>query len=955
MAKSKKKSKWVDWKNDEYSLPDWFWISQAHLSSPTPTGFGQSFDQKSFDLGNLDGDMTPNWDFDLKLKPTDNYFDQQWALQNGGIADINLGDVWQDYTGRGVSVGVFDTGVDYNHRDLDNNYSFDLQAQFLGGPVDGNHFDPDGQHGTAVAGIIAAERDGQGTVGVAYDATISSIPMISDWDNNLDGVRPPPPLFGEFAMANFQRFDIANNSWGSPNTFGESRYDSANDGFHQAIDDAVALGRGGLGTIIVAGAGNDRGTNRNTNDSDWLSNPNVINVASINQTGFVSFFSTEGASILVSAPGEDIVTTDRSDFGLGYNNFWVPTTPSFLDTNYATFLGTSAAAPHVSGLVALMLEANPDLGFRDVQQILAYSAVHTGSPIGGAPLGNEKYPWIWNAADTWNGGGLHYSNDYGFGLIDAHAAVRLAETWSAQSTAASRITPTWIDSVPGTMAVPDDNVNGLDIDIDVNGNRKVESIALEIDMVHTNVQDLRITLTSPDGTTGLLWNGNLTTEDWPGKWTLDSEIFRGEMSLGTWTVNIQDLAGGNVGTVNGVSLQTYTDRDQHDDIYVYTDELSEYAGNAGHGGTLVDTDGGADTINAAALTSDSIIDLNQGATNEIDGHRFELGAVTLIENAVGGDGDDSLTGNRLANDLFGGRGRDDLTGGEGGDLLDGGEGRDTAHYEGATAAVAADLQFAGILNQGEAAGDSYTSIENLSGSGYGDWLGGDDVNNTLWGRGGIDTLLGRGGSDFLYGGADDDVLIGGAGGDKLDGGSGNDSARYESAVVVNLSDASQNTGDAAGDTFISIERLYGSGFDDTLIGDAGNNYLFGEGGEDILKGGRKADHLYGGYETDHLYGGQDNDHLWGNEGTDKLWGDSGSDVFHFADGDGFDIINDFEQGPKFWDKIDVTGYGFTRFKEVAKYMTDTDGGVRVNDLDGDDGVTILGFKSSDLSQEDFLF
>ncbi|KAE9412555.1 hypothetical protein Angca_005488, partial [Angiostrongylus cantonensis] len=82
--------------------------------------------------------------------------------------------------------------------------------------------------------------------------------------------------------------------------------------------------------------------------------------------------------------------------------------------------GTSFATPIVSGVIALMLQANPNLGARDIQNILALTAKRVD------PNGSN---WTTNGATNWNGGGMHASEDYGFGEIDARAAVRLAETW----------------------------------------------------------------------------------------------------------------------------------------------------------------------------------------------------------------------------------------------------------------------------------------------------------------------------------------------------------------------------------------------------------------------------------------------------------------------------------------------------------------------------------------------
>ena len=119
--------------------------------------------------------------------------------------------------------------------------------------------------------------------------------------------------------------------------------------------------------------------------------------------------------------------------------------------------GTSLSTPEVTGVVALMLQANPGLGWRDVQNILAASATHTGSAIGAAALGtNENSYWFLNDAANWNGGGMHFSNDYGYGMLNAYNAVRMAEVWSlfgsAQTTANEQV---WNNSDDTDRVIPD--------------------------------------------------------------------------------------------------------------------------------------------------------------------------------------------------------------------------------------------------------------------------------------------------------------------------------------------------------------------------------------------------------------------------------------------------------------------------------------------------------------------
>lgn len=204
--------------------------------------------------------------------------------------------------------------------------------------------------------------------------------------------------------------------------------------------------------------------------------------------------------------------------------------------------------------------------------------------------------------------------------------------------------------------------------------------------------------------------------------------------------------------------------------------------------------GGVDTYDFSKYTTNLTVDLNPGAWTttsatqlarlHYNGSQIADGNIanallykgdlrSLIENARGGSGADSITGNQADNSLwgnagndklYGNNGNDVLIGGAGADRLDGGAGIDTASYQEATAGVIASL-FSPGGNTGEAAGDTFYFVEQLVGSNYADTLTGDDNINGLSGLAGNDTLNGRGGNDLLIGGAGADVLTGGAGAD----------------------------------------------------------------------------------------------------------------------------------------------------------------------------------------------
>jgi Ca2+-binding RTX toxin-like protein len=206
----------------------------------------------------------------------------------------------------------------------------------------------------------------------------------------------------------------------------------------------------------------------------------------------------------------------------------------------------------------------------------------------------------------------------------------------------------------------------------------------------------------------------------------------------------------------------------------------------------------------------------------------------------GGEGYDQLFGGDGNDYMVGGTQNDELTGGEGADRLFGQDGdQDIAGFFDAQSAVTVRLDL-GTGTAGEAKGDTYSGIEGVYGSQFGDIIVGSGINNYLAGFAGADLLQGLGGQDTLRGGDGVDFLDGGADADILNGGEDFDYAVYLTAkagVTVNLATPSANTGDAAGDTFLSIEGIGGSNFNDVLVGDSGGNIIGGGLGQDTPTGG----------------------------------------------------------------------------------------------------------------------
>lgn len=252
----------------------------------------------------------------------------------------------------------------------------------------------------------------------------------------------------------------------------------------------------------------------------------------------------------------------------------------------------------------------------------------------------------------------------------------------------------------------------------------------------------------------------------------------------------------------------------------------------------------------------------------------QTGQATGGISATASIGADFLTGGAGADTLMGLAGDDTLMGGIGADILNGGDGFDWTSHANASAGIY--FNFANLaLNTGEAAGDSFVSIEGVIGSAFNDQLLGDGLDNDLQGGAGQDLIWGAAGADSLWGGVGNDTLDGGMGADFLDGGAGFDWASYASGdnFLLDLATPSLNTGAAAGDRFVDIEGIIASSGNDTISGDAGANRVFGGAGEDLIFG-REGD--------DWLSGDAGNDTLDGGLGADSLFGGAGQDFASYS-------------------------------------------------------------------------
>lgn len=364
------------------------------------------------------------------------------------------------------------------------------------------------------------------------------------------------------------------------------------------------------------------------------------------------------------------------------------------------------------------------------------------------------------------------------------------------------------------------------------------------------------------------------------------------------------IGGDGTDTLNGGSGNDFLDGGTGADILNGEDGNNLLVG--GGGADQLIGGAGRDTASYITAASGTLINLNNVALNTGDAAGDTYSGIdvfvgsNLADEFIGSNvsdefwgsyGNDVVRGNGGTDSLYGGWGLDNLEGGAGADHLDGGQERDIATYGNAGAGLRASLAN-GAVNTGDAAGDTYVSIEGLSGSNFGDDLIGGANGDFLYGAAGADVLWGQGGNDELYGEAGNDWLVGGSGADKLDGGNDLDTVRYSfaaAAVHADLKDAWTGTGDAAGDTYFNVEGLVGSDFNDELLGDDANNEVWGDYGDDKI---------------------------WGRGGTDQLSGGNGLDAFYFTTGWGNDTIVDYKVGGA--EKLNFSGVaGLTSFGQLA--------------------------------------
>ena len=498
----------------------------------------------------------------------------QWHLRNyePGGEDINVEPVWAaGINGEGVNVAVVDDTMDYSHEDLAENLNGSLNHDY--GGMNGA-YRPFEHHGTAVAGIIAARDNGIGVRGVAPRANIYGYNYLSgNWQQFEDIYQADSMSRNRVATA------VSNNSWGYRSGPGLAQ---ANRIWELAIESGIREGYDGKGVFYVFAAGNagrghpenpdgtpigghidDLGELGDNSNLEELANYYAVTtVCAVNDGDTRTVYSEKGANLWVCAPSKDgwdeelrdhrgIVTTENSD------------------RYQSDFSGTSAATPIVSGVAALLRQANPDLSWRDLKLILAASARKNDAGNPGWAEGARKYEADL-AEDRY-----HFNHEYGFGMVDAGAALDLARGWTGvpllMSDGAESQEAVTIPAPSGSTLQTVTTTLTLNT-----GMRFTEFVEINTDFDHGSFRDMEIELVSPSGAVSQLavpfdtryYTATYTRADGStyddtyfvrlnGEFRFGSASHLGEAPNGEWTLRLTDHFPARGGTLRAWSINVY--------------------------------------------------------------------------------------------------------------------------------------------------------------------------------------------------------------------------------------------------------------------------------------------------------------------------------------------------------------------------------------------------------------
>ncbi|XP_068980359.1 neuroendocrine convertase 1-like isoform X1 [Bombus flavifrons] len=472
---------------------------------------------------------------DSRLMFNDELWDQEWYLQdtrsNNALPklDLNVLSLYRlGVTGRGVRIAVLDDGLEYTHDDLRNNYDPDIS-------YDVNEADDDplpryelsgvNGHGTRCAGEIAMEANNRKCgVGIAFEASIGGIKLLDGLVNDR--------VEGEALGYKPELVDIYTASWG-PADDGKS-LEAPGRLASEALERGIAMGRGGRGSIYVWASGNGGLRSDDCGCDGYVGSIYTIAVGSASQTGRFPWY------------GESCPATLATTYSSGAYHDQMIATTDLRNTCTTGHTGTSASAPLAAGILALALQVNKDLTWRDVQHLIVWTSEYN-------PL-RENPGWFRNSAGLW------FNSRFGFGLMNAHALVSASYNWT---------------TVPDKTICKVEFAKAIDKKLAYGNTRRLqfetenecrsegneitflEHVEIEVNLEYSLRGALQMYLTAPSGTRVQILKPRKLDDSTAGfeKWKFMSVASWGEDPRGSWFLDILDEIGPKE---NNGTIETFT-------------------------------------------------------------------------------------------------------------------------------------------------------------------------------------------------------------------------------------------------------------------------------------------------------------------------------------------------------------------------------------------------------------
>ena len=481
--------------------------------------------------------------FVANLNIKDPLYKDQWYLKNTGQykgtpgIDINVEPVWkQGFWGQGIFVGILDDVVQKNHPDLKDNLPSENVIDYVNLPIcdptnsvgSNGKRDKDTRHGTGVAGLIAARDNNIGVRGVAFRSTLYSYGITTD-DNDSSMQQRDRNLTSALKRPEHKKIAVYNGSIG----VAPDRYSAITPELYQAIEQVLQKGFDGKGSSLVFAAGNSHLLRfGNASTEMWLSSHYaviVINTMTHDGVSAINAGGNGGVSLWLASPSV-----------LAFSGAKMFTTPVHCGSNPQsynnTFSATSGATPLVTGVIALLRQAYPQLTWRDVKLILAESArkitqqgqvYETTGKMYSNPSQDQKYH--------------RYT---GFGLVDAGAALQLAKTW--------KLLPEPMKVVSATQNTPldtqkKDQFHESVLSVNAQGLSFIESVTLEMEVGKSQEKEILIdqwdlVLVAPNGKESYFFKAN-------GK-TMVSHVYDDSLTLEKGTNQVRFVSNSFLGSAN---------------------------------------------------------------------------------------------------------------------------------------------------------------------------------------------------------------------------------------------------------------------------------------------------------------------------------------------------------------------------------------------------------------------